>query len=80
MYIFCSRVGNLKKFGYEPFRSKGKGIVRSNQSSLVLNDNIFIISYITGARGTELPPLFKFLFTYLFTIEFLYYFNSFSLI
>ena len=33
----------------------------------------------TDAHSTELPPLFNFLFAYLFSIKFRYYFISFSL-
>ena len=38
-----------------------------------------LLSISTGTCGTELRPFFNFLFTYLFSITFLYYFISFSL-
>ena len=48
------------------------------------NKSLFFHTLPTGARGTELPPplffFLNFLFTYLFSLKFLYYFISFFFI
>ena len=64
------------------------GKVKEKKSSCfkTVSINIFIVHKEivvkhTDAGGTELPPpFFNFLFTYLFSITFLYYFISFLLI
>jgi hypothetical protein len=43
--------------------------------ALMVSEELFLLSQTTGARGTDLSPLFSnFLFPNLFSIKFLYFF------